>query len=201
MSEAELYHNRFFMQEIFVFFINHVTITGYMDTIRSQHAVPVSRDGRGLRGGIDSSTAIILYSSGLLEQFCAEWDIITTGTVQAEISRGPDGKKTTRILSTYCSIKYASAEGPFGRGENSILNLFVQGKTESVFSDDGRFLEYCRKEHIPHYSSITVPYLLYTAGKLSKAQGLDYTRAITDRGRFSEWVLEQADRMWERGNF
>jgi len=201
MSGAELYHNGDFMQEIFVFFIRYATINGYMDTASKHQAVPVPENGRALEGGIDSSTAIILYKSGLLERFCAGCNIITTDTVQTEIARGPDGHDTARILSKFCRIEHVSTEGPFGKGENSILNLFKQGKASAVFSDDGRFLEYCSKENIPHYSSIMAPYLLYTAKKLKKKEGLDHTRSIAAQGRFSEWVLEKVNRMWEGGNF
>ena len=161
-------------------------------------SIPVSEDGAPLRGALDSSTAIILYKSGLLESFCAEWDLITTDAVYEEISQGISGKEISCILKSSSDSDAVSIEGLFGKGENSVLNLYREGKAGIIFSDDGRFLEYCKKEGIPHYSSIMVPYLLFNIGKMSKDKGLEYTSIIITKGRFSEWVLDYVKSLWEK---
>ena len=98
--------------------------------------IPVSEDGTPLRGALDSSTAIILYNSGLLELFCSGWDLITTDAVYKEINQGMFGKEISCILKTSSAFDAASIEGIFGKGENSILNLYREGKAGIIFSDD-----------------------------------------------------------------
>jgi hypothetical protein len=145
-------------------------------------------------GGLDSSTAIVLYKSGILKLLLDEWDVKTTQFVTEEIGAGEGSEEILKELGA-CVVRDSSCEGPFGRGENSILGLYKHGRIQAVFSDDGKFLDYCQRNRIPHYSSIVVPYLLYKNKALSHAQACEYMRIITEQGRFADWVIQYAEEL------
>lgn len=176
---------------------NYNTQSDYRGSEETPLMIPFAPGCVPMRGGLDSSTAAVLSRAGLLRTFCSAWDLVTTEIVYEEIGRGPDAPLISAILNEYCTIERVSGQGLFGRGENSVLTLYTRGQTKIVFSDDGPFLKYCRKKNIPYYSSIMVPFLMCRLQVLPRDDALRYTAIITDKGRFSNWVIEYVREIWE----
>lgn len=145
--------------------------------------------------GIDASTAIIMYKGGLLGKLAESFHLYTTTVVTKELKAGNDGKEIIAVLSTGTTVEN-SCKGIFGKGENSILQLFQSSIIDTVFTDDGDFLKYCRKNSIPHFSSIMLPYLLFVRRALTREQAYGKFEEIKQIGRFSPWVLEYAEGVW-----
>ena len=146
---------------------------------------------------IDTSTILILFRADVLQHVVESLPLLVTDIVMDELACGSDFKDICVILSRIPCIS-GIPEGAFDIGENSVLHAVQLGKAQAVLSDDGALLRYCRKENIEHYSSIMVPFLLYSADILSLAHAQNMQNSIQKTGRFSSWVLRFMDDLWKK---
>ena len=149
------------------------------------------------RPGLDASTAIILNQAGILADVLTGFTVRTTSAVLEEIKTGPDGPLIAALLHGPV-LAAAGSGGAFGPGENSLLALYAQGLIDSLFTDDGPCLRYCRRKNIPHFSAIMLPYLLWRQQACDRETALKWFNDLKPLGRYADWVVEYAEELMSK---
>jgi hypothetical protein len=155
---------------------------------------------------IDSSSAILLYKSSLLENTINYYNIIMTASVFHELTcNAQAGSKDVMLYRQNRMIHVSSDSGgknilgvgsrsieTLGSGERDTILLYLQGCGELIILDDGKGAGFCKKNNIPYINALLVPRILRIVGILSGDEYETMTMRIIDCGRYSEKIIEYA---------
>jgi hypothetical protein len=155
---------------------------------------------------IDSSSVILLFKAGLLNEIVTYYRICMAESVYDELTMDDHaGSKDVqallqqnRISIIPFSIDNISNDDPRGallsldRGECDTIHLYLQGQGEFVILDDGKGASYCRNNGIPYINALLVPRIIYFSGNLSAGACDDYMNRIIGFGRYSKKIIEFA---------
>jgi len=155
---------------------------------------------------VDSSSAIILYKSGLIGSLIDLYLTVISESVYAELTH--EGYAGAEAFKIYCHEKkicvrgdvcginndadYLTTLAGLGAGERDTIMLYHKGIGEFIVVDDGRGARYCKKNGIPHINALLVPRLLYNAGKIDGDDRNHLMDIIIEYGRYSPWVIDYA---------
>lgn len=158
---------------------------------------------------IDSSSAIILFKSGLIDRLLKNYAVFMTPTVFCEITRDGDpgadrfnelhGRDRFRITDANSAASPRRPGQPglpsLGPGERETIQEFLCGRAEFIIVDDGRAGGYCRNRQIPYINALLLPRVLYLADRLSGHLCRSGTEAILRHGRYSADIIARAERL------
>lgn len=155
---------------------------------------------------VDSSSAIILYKSGLVGPVIDHYFTVISESVYAELTR--KGYSGAEAFRRYCHEKkicvrgdvrginndadYSKTMAGLGAGERDTIMLYHSGIGEFIIIDDGRGARYCKKNGIPHINALLMPRLLYNAGKIDGDDRNHFMDIIIGYGRYSPRVIDYA---------
>lgn len=149
----------------------------------------------------DSSSIILLHKAALFEAFYQSYRMVVTGQVYAELLAGAE--KGPKPLQNWlgrcweqCRVD-GNVEG-MGRGESSVIILYLQGGADFVLLDDKKGAKYCKKKAIPFINSLLVPRLLLLADVIDEAAMRQATRSLIAAGYYSPQIIKKARRIEER---
>jgi len=156
---------------------------------------------------IDASSAILLTKAGAMEACCQAFRIKMTRRVFEEVTVADrPGERRLRALAGK-KPGFVVVEDPTGplpdreaadlqrlhRGERDTLHHFLNGAARFVVLDDGKGVQVCRRNAIPHINALLCPKILHYSERLPDAQQV---RSLFDRiaglGRYSKDVLAWA---------
>ena len=155
---------------------------------------------------IDSSSAIIIFKSGLFDKLVHLYEIFMSESVYDELTNpgyaGADEfinyrskKKISVVLnkSSDFAIKFDDDElFRLDRGERDTLFEFFNGTADFIIIDDGKGAEYCRDNKIPYISALLVPRILQVSNIISEDLCRNKTEMIIFIGRYSKKIIESA---------
>lgn len=153
---------------------------------------------------IDTSSAILLFKAGLIDNFLYAYDVRITQAVFSELTQsGYEGEKQFRnYVETGVIRKIApftdnrEPEPPFrslDAGERETILAYLIGHGNFIVIDDKKAASYLRTEKIPYINALLVPRLLYDGQRISDAQYQTTKAFVKTHGRYAGWVIEYAE--------
>lgn len=150
----------------------------------------------------DSSSAIILFKSGLFERTAVFYRIVMAPSVFRELSvpKMTGAKEFKRYhregrIIIRNAVPHPHLESDLGNldtGELHTILLFQEGAGEFIMLDDGKGAACCRRRHIPHINALLVPPILRRAGIITAVQCDEYMETVIRHGRYSRRVIDYA---------
>ena len=153
---------------------------------------------------IDSSSAILLYKSGLLRILISTFDVRVGSVVYEELTHSgypgcdqfkkffrekqlENRKKQVGDISE--NLMVSAGLDP---GERQTILLFHKVLTDFVIIDDGAAVRCCRKLRIPHINALLVPRILKISGKISREACQRKMERLMEIGRYGPNVIDFA---------
>ena len=141
----------------------------------------------------DTSSLIILQKVGLLNRTAQAINLFGTPWVWQELHRHASPIEAAQFSSAL--IVRPQREHRFylnDEADNSVVALYAVQACDAVLADDGKILNYCRRQNIPHYCCLSLLAVLIQQNVLHATEVQDYFEAIRHTGRYSDWVIETA---------
>jgi len=151
---------------------------------------------------IDASSAILLYKAELFEAVASAYDLAMAPAVYQEVTVAD--RMGAAYFDAACRsgrIRIVSGGAPrqlgvelnrLGAGERETLSLYATGGVDFVILDDGKGVNYCRKNAIPYINALLCPRILHWTGRLDRSAFLQAFDYLLEQGRYSFFVVEFA---------
>ena len=151
---------------------------------------------------VDSSSAILLYKSGLFADLVETYHIAMTVSVIEELTiPGYPGAGEFRHYADIGAITIQSPPGirleegatkflySLARGERDTVRCYVaKGPITFIIIDDGRAARYCRRAGIPFINALLFARIAYLAGLLSRREYDEKYEELVLIGRYAKEV-------------
>jgi len=156
---------------------------------------------------IDSSSAILLYKSGLFRTLIEAYQIVMTASVFGELTVAgyPGAQEFVEYGATNVVIIQSPATNrlPEGlsndglpsldRGERDTIICYERAEPDSfIITDDGKAAQYCRRHGIPFINALLFARIAYLSGMLPESDYHDTYAELTAIGRYSEEIISYA---------
>ncbi|MFZ7125290.1 MAG: hypothetical protein ACOWWM_03935 [Desulfobacterales bacterium] len=152
---------------------------------------------------IDTSSAILLYKTGLIGTAADAWRLLAVPAVVEELM--VDGQPGTPEFGGMLAAGRLGAIGTptrkspripelerLGAGERDTIMAFLNGSGSFILIDDGPAAGYCRSRSIPYINALLVPRILALAG-IHVPAGWPVAMTAVDRaGRYSDAIRDHA---------
>jgi hypothetical protein len=152
---------------------------------------------------IDTSSAILLFKSGIITDFLSAYNVVMTKSVQDEILQ--DGYPGSNEFKNYFkrkSIKLISGKKitrnnstgllKLDKGERDSINVYLNGIGDFVVIDDGQGASFCKKEKIPYINALLVPRILFDSKKINRHIFKKKMGMVIGIGRYTQPIIEYA---------
>ncbi len=153
---------------------------------------------------IDSSSAILLYKSGLFRTLVEAYQIVMSASVFTELTVA--GYPGARVFAEYGATNLVSIRSPatdrlaagsannnlcaLDRGERDTIHCYERAEPDSfIIIDDGRAARYCRLHKIPYINALLFARIAYLTGMLSEKDFHDRYAKLVAIGRYSEEIM------------
>lgn len=156
---------------------------------------------------IDSSSAILLYKSGLFLNLTEVYRVVMAASVFEELTvvGYPGAGMFAECGATGLVLIQPSATGQMARGmpDDDLLALDA-GERDTILCcrethglsfivlDDGRAARYCRQRKIPYINAILFARIAYLAGMLTVKDYRGKYEKLSSIGRYSEEIMAYA---------
>lgn len=153
---------------------------------------------------IDSSSAILLYKSRLMQTLISTFDVRVGTVVYKELTcsgypgceqskKNFQGKQFEwRKKKDEEDCPYSMITAALDPGERQTLLLFQEGLADFIIVDDGSAVRCCRKLGIPHINALLVPRIFCIAGKISREVCRQKMGQLTEIGHYGRNVIDYA---------
>ena len=144
----------------------------------------------------DSSSIILLHKVKLFETFTHLYYMVITGQVYGELLAGAKEGSTQLRSWLHERVEQCILNGSLagmGRGESSVIALYLEGGGDFVLLDDKKGAMYCKKLGIPFINSLLVPRILYFAGVINEVTMQEATRLLIKEGYYSPQIIKKAE--------
>jgi hypothetical protein len=152
---------------------------------------------------IDSSSAILLYKSGLFGYLFETYHIAMTASVYEELTvPGYPGAGEFRQSAKSGAVTIQSSAGmlfpgeganslyAMGRGERDTIRCYVaKGPILFIIIDDGRAARYCRRAGIPFINGLLFARIAFLSGLLSESEYIKKQGELVRIGRYGHEVI------------
>jgi len=153
---------------------------------------------------IDSSSAILLYKSGLIQTLTSTFDVRVGTVVYKELTcSGYPGCEQFKKYFQGKQLEWQKKKGEeycphpmiiaaLDPGERQTLLLFQEGLADFIIVDDGSAVRCCQKLSIPHINALLVPRIFCIAGKISREVCRQKMGQLTEIGHYGRNVIDYA---------
>jgi hypothetical protein len=155
---------------------------------------------------LDTSSAILLFKTGLCEQLFEVYQVAITESVFNELTREDYpgkiefqrwlGEKKYWLLSAdqmsdMDGISPKKAAG-LDRGELDTISFYKIGYGDFVITDDGKAAAHCKKHEIPFINGLLFPKALYFSDRISAEACNKDLEFLCRIGRYSDEIMTWA---------
>ncbi|MFO7558956.1 MAG: hypothetical protein R6X10_09015 [Desulfobacterales bacterium] len=150
---------------------------------------------------IDSSSAILLFKSGLFDHLIHRFEVILSNSVYKELTTSAHAGSNefkTYIQNHKMTVRHPEADNTASRipqldaGERGTILLFQKGAADFIMIDDGEGAGYCRRNQIPYINALLFPKILLFSGIISPEECRGRIETILNLGRYSKEIIEYA---------
>jgi len=154
---------------------------------------------------IDSSSAILLFKSGLFDIIIKNYHVFMTDAVYSElIVSGHSGwdkfisinrRKLIRVINDdmHNGILGDDELLKMGIGERSTISLYFVVRADFILIDDGRGTKYCKKNEIPFLNALLMVKILYFLNYINEIKYRAAFQLLKKIGRYSVSVINYAE--------
>ena len=156
---------------------------------------------------IDSSSAILLFKSGLFRKLIEAYQIVMTASVFEELTVA--GYPGAQEFAEYGATNVVIIQSPdpnrlpaglsnddlpaLDRGERDTIRCYERAEPDSfIITDDGKAAQYCRRHKIPFINALLFARIAYLAGMLPESDYHDTYAELIAIGRYSEEIMAYA---------
>ena len=153
---------------------------------------------------MDSSSAILLFKAGMIEQALACYIIVVPESVEKELTR--PGREGAEFFLMICSqgrmvTGNATEEADenaglspekLGPGERDVLSLYAQGKGDFIVVDDKKAAQVCIKKKIPYVNALLLVRIFADSGRITRESYSAAFEKLTRIGWYSERIVSFA---------
>lgn len=152
---------------------------------------------------LDSSSAILLQKTVLLDTLFKVYQVILTESVYQELTNN-DYKSASIFKENYSAGQFSvipmaprKAEETtellqLNKGERETIQQFINNQGDFIMLDDGKAARYCMKNELPFVNALLFPLILFFAGKMTVQTKEEKVARIIEIGRYSEKIIEIA---------
>ena len=154
----------------------------------------------------DACSLIYLYHCDILRYATRGYSLFITPGILEELSRKASGKELqtyysiTQVKKISHSLNIPDISKNVSKNDQSLIELFYQEGYDAILSEDGKILQYCKKNNIQHFCSLSLVCGLVKNKVLSYDQALLRFEFLKECGRYAPWVLEEAYSMLALSN-
>ncbi len=155
---------------------------------------------------LDTSSAILLFKSGLFDALLDSYNIVITESVYDELTtndhtgakefRNYRGNGKVDVRPSFKMEKTNQLSFPdtssLGKGERDTIHQFHTGIGEFIIIDDWKGAKYCRDNRIPYINTLLFPRILYLTHNISETEFNKKTEMIIRIGRYSQKIINYA---------
>lgn len=155
---------------------------------------------------LDTSSAILLFKSGLFQDLIDSYEIIITESVYDELTAndhmGAEEFKNHYKNGEIHIQRFSKIEkinrltfpdtSSLDKGERDTIHQFYNGVGEFLIIDDGEGAKYCRDNKIPYINALLFPRILFLTNIISIAEFDTKAEMIMSVGRYSRKIIDYA---------
>lgn len=153
---------------------------------------------------IDSCALIYLYHSDLLRYTTRLYKFVSIPEVLQELSVRATSKELQIYYQCLQIQKIEEMDTPLFSKKLSVTDkklilLYNQHAFDykGILSEDGKILEYCKKNSIPHYCCLSLVAELVKNNILTLEQAQHHMNFLLEIGRYAQWVIDYAQNLLE----
>ncbi len=154
---------------------------------------------------LDTSSAILLYKTGMLEHLLSTYTIFITESVFDEFARkGYPGyefitrvreQNDIRVLDILPNIKLGEKRiKSLGQGEHDTVQHYQAGIGDFIITDDRKAALFCRQQNIPFINALLFPRILYFTGIIVESDCQKNFSRLLQCGRYSADIIDFAQK-------
>jgi len=161
---------------------------------------------------IDTSSAILLYKSGLITQLVNHYQTLMTPSVYGELTEhGYPGSDTFRLLcksrqidlldspdSASASLESYPELPVLNQGERDTIHHQMLGMGDFSIIDDGRALRYCKRVGLPFINALLFPRIMLLIQSITDSEYHARSAEIIRFGWYTDRIIEIAANFPER---
>ncbi|NUM34824.1 MAG: hypothetical protein HUU50_09780 [Candidatus Brocadiae bacterium] len=142
----------------------------------------------------DACSLIYLYRCDILRHAVRWYNFYTTPEILQELSVKASGKELQSYYNVTEVFHVPNTRTRKGLSSNdqSLIDLFYQQRAYAVLSEDGKILQFCKKNQIQHFCSLSLICELVKKQEFSMDQALLKLEFLIESGRYAPWVVQQA---------
>lgn len=154
---------------------------------------------------VDTSSAILLYKSGLIPQLVSHYQTLITPSVHHELTQhGYPGSHEFQklcdqqqiclltdpaLLTTGKEYRELPALNP---GERDTILQFIQGTGDFIILDDGRAARYCKRAGLPFINALLFPRILFLIQQIPELEFHLKTDELINNGYYADTIIKLA---------
>lgn len=156
---------------------------------------------------LDSSSAILLEKSAMLDHLLDAYEVVLCESVYTELTENsyPSSRLFRRLVeNSQLQISHLKKEvmvsseqkdllALLGEGEKETIKHFMAGMGDFIMLDDGKAAKFCFNYRLPFINALLLPTVLAYSGRLSLGQCESKTNKIKKIGRYSDKILTMAE--------
>ena len=154
---------------------------------------------------LDSSSAILLEKTGLLDDLLDIYHVILCDAVFQELTENSyPSAELFRDLHQETALSVCPAPADHGIqytwseisvldiGERETILSFMNGTADFIMLDDGKGAKFCKKNRLPFINALLFPVILGYCGRLSSTNKDLKFNQIRELGRYSRRIVDLA---------
>jgi hypothetical protein len=155
---------------------------------------------------IDTSSAILLYKSGLIMHLVNKYQTLMTPSVYRELTEhGYPGSDTFRLLCKSGKIRLLDPPDSasdflesypklpvLNQGERDTVHHQMMGTGDFSIIDDGRALRYCKRVGLPFINALLFPRILLLIQSISESEYHARSAEIIRFGWYTDHIIKIA---------
>ncbi|MCG8337613.1 MAG: hypothetical protein MJE63_24190 [Proteobacteria bacterium] len=158
---------------------------------------------------LDSSSAILLEKSELLNELLNAYHVVLTEAVYNELTMNSYLSASlfkTMFEESLIEVQPLSTDidperkvildlAAMDIGEADTITYYLSGHGDFIMLDDKQGARFCLKQQIPFINALLFPKILYFAELLSREEYLHKTETIRQLGRYSDSIINKARKL------
>ena len=153
----------------------------------------------------DSCSLIYLYRSDLLRHAARAYQLHISHDIWQELAvkasqHEMQSYSCNTTVTNFATNDVVITTNGLSSADRGLVKLFHHQKLSAILSEDGKILQHCKKNNIPHFCCLSLISELLRFSVLSLKQARMRFDLLKGIGRYTPWVVEKAYAMLIQSN-